>query len=305
MAVNTNAHSIVLITHNHLNIMIATVKFNLLPTGVENITKEWVEKNHEDFVSIKRFAIFSKGSKTPEEKVQELKAWYAEIVSALRVSWEHFLSCENEKMEHGYRNGVHNKLLRDEANICRKCLERKCNESVEQYIQRVVPLLVMPLKGKDNRSVWVEPVVRKICREYEFKIGDPSGKQRNNFFDKIAQSELGDVYFQRFQRSVNKHFGAHFYYERVTRIDKETCKRVIIQGKICYYKISDVANNKRNDAADTKNEFLRCTDALIGDGVPAKEIIKLVKSRVSTPCHLFYFLLSTSLTESTCFCIPW
>ena len=32
--------------------MIATVKFNLLPTGVENITKEWVEKNHEDFVSI-------------------------------------------------------------------------------------------------------------------------------------------------------------------------------------------------------------------------------------------------------------
>ena len=267
--------------------MNVTVKFNLLPTGEDKITEEWLKENHANIVPINRFAIFSRGSKKPEEKVKELKSWYADIVSALVVSWEQFLSYENAKMEHGYRNDVHKRLLSDEANICRKCLERKCNESVEQYIQRVVPLLVIPHKGKDNRSVWVEPVERKICNEYDFKIGDPEGKERNNFIDKIAQAKFGDMYAQKFQRALERHFGAHFYYERPK--EKETCNRVNIRGKICYYSYNiDVANNKKNDAADTKNELLRCTDAMMRNGVTGEEIVDLVRSQVSTPYHLFY-----------------
>lgn len=286
-----------------------TVKFNLLPPKADDITEEWLQRYEINFHDINRFRYFQfGGDSTPKGKVEELKLWHGEIVNALKDSWEEFLSSENSaNPKHRYINPNNNQLLRDEENICRKCLERKhVNESPEEFMQRVVPLLLIPTKSKNNRSSWVKPAEDNICHKYEIKIGSPEGAERNNFIDKIAQQHFSDKYAQRFQRALGKNFGVHFYFERGSGYND--VNTVNIEGKIYHYKITD-PYNKKDDAADCEKEFLRCANVLVNKGVTVEDMVSLVRTKVGTPCHHFSlssFLFPFSclpLSESVCICI--
>ena len=265
----------------------ATVNFKLLPSKKAQITKEWVSSNHGKLCEIPRLRIYRNGTNN-EGLVKEVHIIHDDIVQTLKAKLHEFLSSENRKPEHSYRNQCTGQLYSDEKNITREALTPNYrNEPLEAYIQRVVPLLVMPTKSRTNRSKWVEPATKIICDKYEIQIGNAEGLGRNNFIDVIAQAAFSDIFAQRFNRGLMKYFRAICYYERAASESQEVC----VGSRTFHYTIKPDANNKKSDTTSIKNAFLKSVMAMKDAGVTSKEMVSLLTSQVGTYCSFFPFSL--------------
>jgi len=279
------------------------VNFKLLPSKKAQITEEWVSSNHGKLCEIPRLRIYRNGNDT-EGLVKEVRKMHGDIVQTLEGCLHEFLSSENRKPEHSYRNQYTGQLYSDEKNIIDEALKPKSiKEPLDAYIQRVVPLLVMPTKSRNNRSVWVQPARKIICEKYEIQIGNAEGRERNDFIDEIAQAAFSDIIAQSFNRGLRRHFSATFYYERAPNESQE----VRVGSRTFHYTIKpDANNNKKSDAANIKNDFLKSAMALKATGVSENEMVSLLTSQVGTFVSLFSCLL-LSLSLKACFsvCILW
>ena len=202
-----------------------TIDFKLLPANEADITDKWVIDNLVKLVVLPRFSNYRNLGKEQHGCVEKLLAdvrqLHKDIRDILRNEWNKHLAMENRKEEHNYVNPSNERPYVDAENITKACLKTRQGEGLVDYIQRVVPFLLVPTKNKSNRLIWVGPAVDEICSKYGFQIGD-STQMRNHFIDGIAQHLLSNIYAQRLNRALERHFNAKFYYTTYDTRDRKS-----------------------------------------------------------------------------------
>lgn len=288
---------------------LVTIHYKLLPAKVADITVDWVTDNWHKLVVLPRLSNYRKLDKESPENVQKLlddvTQLHEVIRNILRDEFEKNLAAENRKKENNYANPITGKPYTDAQNITKACLKTKQGEGPADYIQRVVPFLLVPTKNKNNRSHWVQPAVDRISSAYCFEIGRDSAGKRNHFIDEIAQNLLSDFYAQKFNRALKLYHNAKFYYSQTP----EGSMKVQVEGQtFCYTIIKDAKEQVAKTNTDAKNDFIRSTQSMASAGFSEEAVIGLVrseyKSQVGIIFHSFLlFLLSILFKLLLLFCM--
>lgn len=269
-----------------------TIDFKFLPANVAEITGDWVTGNWHKLVVLPRLSNYRNLDKESPENVQKLledvKQLYKKIRDILREEFDTNLAMENRKKMNRYVNPNNGKPYVDAGNITKACLKTKQGEGPVEYIQRVVPFLLVPTKNKDNRSLWVSPAVDRISSEYCFEIGDSAGR-RNHFIDGIAQNLFGDFYAQKFNRALKMYHKAKFYYSQAP----EGSMKVQVEGQTFRYTvIEDAKEQLAKNNTDPTNNFMRSTQSMARAGFSEEAVVGLVKSVYKTQvCNIFHYFL--------------
>ncbi len=267
-----------------------TIDFKLLPANEDNITNQWVIDHLVKLVVLPRFSNYQhlvgkKQLHTQHDDVKKLvadvKQLHKDIRDTLSTRWSKHLAAENRKKEHNYAQPNTERLYTDADNITKACLKTRQGEGLVDYIQRVVPFLLVPTKNQSNRLVWVEPAIDEICSRYGFQLGD-SGRMRNNFIDGIAQRLFSDIYAQKLNRALKKYFNAKFYYAQIP----EGGKKVRVGSETFHYTILKDAKEELAEnntiLTDAKNDLVRSVKVLYRAGHSEEAIVGLVKSECKT-----------------------
>ena len=271
------------------------VKKDLLPLSEDKDSiKDCLFKYWPIFHQIKRFSSYSDnlrgvGSAELDSIVRDVKTIIKSIKDIVEVEFEKYLVSKNTD----YRSGSY-KLLKHKQNIIVAVLKKKHNESVEDYIKRVVPFLLLPTKA-GGRRVWVDRAREIVETKYSIEIQTGTNKDDNvkkDFVDGWAQNLFGNYIAQKVNRALKDHFGATFYYERPPQTVKlPTTKHPIkIDGRQYHYTLLNTKKKiTRNANADEHNSAIvdnatrtlsESINALVDAGIPKDQIMSSVDSQV-------------------------
>ena len=270
------------------------VKKDLLPLSEdEDSIKHHLFKNWYIFPQINRFSSYPDnlrevGSAELDSIVRDVKTIIKSIKDIVEFEFEKYLVSKNTD----YRSGSY-KLLQHKQNITVAVLKKKHNESVEDYIKRVVTFLLLPTKA-GGRRIWVDRAREIVETKYSIEIQTGTNKDDNvkkDFVDGWAQNLFGNSIAQKVNRALKDYFGATFYYERPPKnVKLLTTKHPIkIDGRQYHYTLLNTKKITRNANADEHNSTIvdnatrtlsESINALVDAGIPKDQIMSSVDSQV-------------------------